>query len=37
LPRVIRVLVNVESDAPRSEIHHVYLRGATTLRLDLAQ
>ncbi|CAB4555385.1 unannotated protein [freshwater metagenome] len=37
LPRVIRVLVNVESDTPRSEIHHVYLRGATALRLDLAQ
>jgi chorismate mutase len=37
MPRVIRVLVNVESDKPRSEIQHVYLRGATGLRLDLAQ
>lgn len=37
MPRVIRVLVNVESDKPRSEIQHVYLRGATALRLDLAQ
>ncbi len=37
MPRVIRVLVNVESDIPRSEIQHVYLRGATALRLDLAQ
>jgi chorismate mutase len=37
MPRVIRVLVNVESDTPRSEIQHVYLRGATALRLDLAQ
>ncbi len=37
MPRVIRVLVNVESEKPRSEIQHVYLRGATALRLDLAQ
>jgi chorismate mutase len=37
MPRVIRVLVNVESKTPRSEIQHVYLRGATALRLDLAQ
>ena len=37
MQRVIRVLVNVESDTPRSEIQHVYLRGATALRLDLAQ
>ena len=37
LPRVIRVLINVESDTPRSQIQHVYLRGATALRLDLAQ
>ena len=37
LPRVVRVLINVESDTPRSQIQHVYLRGATALRLDLAQ
>jgi chorismate mutase len=37
LPRVIRVLINLESDTPRSQIQHVYLRGATALRLDLAQ
>jgi len=37
LPRVIRVLINVESDTPRSQIQHVYLRGAAALRLDLAQ
>jgi len=37
MPRVIRVLINVEIDKPRSEIQHVYLRGATKLRLDLAQ
>lgn len=37
MPRVIRLLVNAEIDTPRSEIQHVYLRGATALRLDLAQ
>jgi chorismate mutase len=37
MQRVIRVLVNAELDIPRSEIQHVYLRGATALRLDLAQ
>lgn len=37
MPRVIRLLVNAEIDTPRSEIQHVYLRGATKLRLDLAQ
>jgi chorismate mutase len=37
MPRVIRVLINAEMDTPRSEIQHVYLRGATALRLDLAQ
>jgi chorismate mutase len=37
LPRTIRVLVNVMSDKARAEIQHIYLRGATALRLDLAQ
>lgn len=37
MPRVIRLLINAEMEAPRSEIKHVYLRGATALRLDLAQ
>lgn len=32
LPRVIRVLLHVDSDGPRS---HVYLRGAQALRPDL--
>ena len=36
MPRVIRLLAHVESDRPRSEIQHVYLRGAATLRPDLA-
>jgi chorismate mutase len=36
LPRVVRVLAHVESERPRSAIRHVYLRGATRLRPDLA-
>jgi chorismate mutase len=37
MPRVLRLLAHVESDRPRSEIHHVYLRGAAGLRRDLPQ
>ncbi|RJK93124.1 chorismate mutase [Vallicoccus soli] len=37
LPRVVRVMVHAEMDAPRSAVRHVYLRGATALRRDLAQ
>jgi chorismate mutase len=32
MPRVIRVLIHVDSDGPRD---HVYLRGAQALRPDL--
>ena len=37
MPRVIRVMINAELDIPRSEVQHVYLRGAAALRLDIAQ
>ncbi|GAA2408647.1 chorismate mutase [Actinomadura vinacea] len=37
LPRVIRLMAHIETERPRSEIQHVYLRGATALRLDIAQ
>jgi chorismate mutase len=37
MPRVVRLMAHVETDRPRSEIQHVYLRGATALRLDIAQ
>jgi len=37
LPRVIRLMAHVETDRPRSAVQHVYLRGATALRLDIAQ
>ena len=35
MPRVIRLLAHVDTDLPRSEIRHVYLRGAAALRTDL--
>ncbi len=37
MPRVVRLMAHVETDRPRSQIQHVYLRGATALRLDIAQ
>ena len=37
MPRVLRLLAHVETDRPRSAIHHVYLRGAAALRTDLPQ
>jgi chorismate mutase len=37
LPRVIRLMAYIETDRPRSEMQHVYLRGAVALRLDIAQ
>jgi chorismate mutase len=37
MPRVVRLMMHVETDAPRSAVQHVYLRGAATLRLDIAQ
>jgi chorismate mutase len=37
MPRVIRVLVHVESSLARADIKHVYLRGAEALRQDIAQ
>jgi chorismate mutase len=37
LGRVIRVLAHATTDAPRSDIRHVYLHDAVSLRKDLAQ
>ncbi|MBU6348433.1 MAG: chorismate mutase [Actinomycetales bacterium] len=37
LKLVIRVLVHANTAASRSEIKHVYLRGAEVLRQDIAQ
>jgi chorismate mutase len=35
MPRVVRLLAHVESDRPRADLRHVYLRGAAALRTDL--
>jgi chorismate mutase len=37
LQRVVRILVHVETDLPKAQIQHVYLRGAEVLRQDLIQ
>jgi chorismate mutase len=37
MPRVVRLLMHVETASPRSAMQHVYLRGAAALRLDIAQ
>ena len=37
MPRVVRLLMHVETSKPRSALEHVYLRGAVALRLDIAQ
>jgi chorismate mutase len=37
MPRVVRLMMHVDTDRPRDQIQHVYLRGATALRLDIAQ
>jgi chorismate mutase len=37
LPRVIRIMVYADIPQQRSQVQHVYLRGATALRQDLAQ
>ncbi|WP_055483001.1 chorismate mutase [Sphaerimonospora mesophila] len=37
LPRVVRLMAHIDTDRPRQEIQHVYLRGAVALRVDIAQ
>jgi chorismate mutase len=37
MERVVRVMVQVQTLKSRSEIKHVYLRGAEALRQDIAQ
>jgi len=37
MPRVVRLMMHVETGKPRSELQHVYLGGAAALRLDIAQ
>jgi chorismate mutase len=37
LPRTIRVLVHCETTRNQKQINHIYLRGTSVLRKDLAQ
>ena len=37
MPRVLRLLAHVETDLERTQLRHVYLRGAAALRTDLPQ
>jgi chorismate mutase len=37
MPQVVRLMMHIETEKSRAEIHHVYLRGAAALRLDIAQ
>jgi chorismate mutase len=37
MPRVVRLMMHVETELSRPQIQHVYLRGAAALRLDIAQ
>ncbi len=37
MPRVVRVMAHVESDLPRAQIEHVYLRGTEGLRQAATQ
>lgn len=36
-PRCIRVLMHINTDQARSDLHHVYLEGAKALRDDLPE
>ncbi len=35
LPRTLRLLAHFDTELPRADIRHVYLRGAAALRTDL--
>ncbi|GAC1324220.1 MAG: chorismate mutase [Mycobacteriales bacterium] len=37
MPRVLRMMAHVDTPKARSELQHVYLRGAAALRPDLPQ
>ena len=37
MPRVVRLMMHVETGLARTQVQHVYLRGAAALRLDIAQ
>jgi chorismate mutase len=35
MPRVVRLMMHVETNVHPSRVHHAYLRGAAALRLDI--
>lgn len=37
LERCVRMMLHVDTDTPRADLRHVFLRRATTLRPDLAE
>jgi len=37
MPRVVRLMMHVDTSRARDQLQHVYLRGASALRLDIAQ
>jgi chorismate mutase len=37
MPRVVSLMAHVDTERPRAQIQHVYLRGAVALRQDIAQ
>jgi chorismate mutase len=37
MPRCVRVMVHLESDKSRAELHHIYLEQARSLRDDLPE
>jgi len=37
MPRVVRLMMHVETELARAQVQHVYLRGAAALRQDIAQ
>lgn len=37
LPLCIRLMLHVETDRPKDQLRHVFLRGATALRPELAE
>lgn len=37
VPLCVRVMAHVETDLPRSEISHIFLHGARSLRTDLVK
>lgn len=37
MPRVVRLMMHVQTELTKSQVQHVYMRGAAALRIDIAQ